>query len=253
MPMDNKTQNIAPIKAPRSYDTSLPLPYPVPMDAFYKEKIPLLFVFKQSILTYAAKAKLNSAPTGRSSAGRFMAAECGVYKGHSLIACARIARDLGIPAQFIGLDTFAGLPDLSAADQSLTPEDAPYKNRRLFADAPLSDVRARCESEGVADSIELIEGIFKETLKRLPEQQYDFVNIDCDLYEGHTQCLEYFYPRMRDGGTIFFDDYNSRSFPMARKAVDDFLETRTEQLFHICLGSAEVNHTKAFLIKSASL
>jgi len=105
----------------------------------------------------------------------------------------------------------------------------------------------------VAESIELVEGVFSDTLQRLPDQHYDFVNIDCDLYEGHMQCLEYFYPRTKPGGTIFFDDYHSTTFPMARRAADDFLKGRSEQLFHIRFGDDEVNHTKAFLTKSMVL
>lgn len=231
---------------PKTYNTALPLPHPLPRTLFYQEKIPLLLAFEQCLFKYLSEM----ARIAADQPPRFVAAECGVYKGHSLIACARIAADLGVPFRFFGLDTFTGLPALSSIDEQLSPPKAAYKTRTLFADASLNDVRERCEAAGLLSPIDLVKGLFSDTLISLPELQYDFVNIDCDLYEGHMQCLEYFYGRMKKGGTIFFDDYHSRTFPMARQAVDDFLEGRPEKLFHVRWGEDGENQTKAFILKA---
>jgi O-methyltransferase len=230
---------------PATYNTALELPHPLPRTSFYQEKLPLLLAFQQSLNTHLAWKNAGAAGAIRD----FVAAECGVYKGHSLIACARIARDLGVPVKFFGLDTFVGLPALSAIDDQLSPAKAAYKTRTLFADASLEDVKARCEAAELPSPIELVKGLFSDTLTTLPEMQYDFVNIDCDLYEGHMQCLDYFYGRMKKGGTIFFDDYHSKVFPMARQAVDDFLKDRTEVLYHVRWGEDGENKTKAFVLK----
>jgi hypothetical protein len=230
-----------------TYNTALALPHPLPHTSFYQEKIPLLLAFEQCLYKHLAEEARSGSPAG--SPRPFVAAECGVYKGHSLIACALIARDLGVPARFFGLDTFTGLPTLSAIDDELSPPKASYKARTLFADASLDDVRERCEAAGLPAPIELVKGLFSDTLATLPQLQYDFVNIDCDLYEGHMQCLEYFYGRMNKGGTIFFDDYHSRVFPMAQRAIDDFLKDRPETLFHVRWGEDGENLTKAFILK----
>jgi O-methyltransferase len=243
--MTVEQQPSAPSNVPTKYNTALELPHPLPRTLFYQEKIPLLLAFEQSLYKQLAGQSGSTAGEPRP----FVAAECGVYKGHSLIACARIARDFGVPIRFFGLDTFTGLPTLSAIDDKLSPPKASYKARTLFADASFEEVRERCEAAGLPTPIELVKGLFSDTLPTLPELQYDFVNIDCDLYEGHIQCLEYFYVRMRRGGTIFFDDYHSRIFPMAQQAIDDFLKDRPETLFHVRWGEDGENQTKAFILK----
>jgi hypothetical protein len=47
--------------------------------------------------------------------------------------------------------------------------------------------------------------------------------IDVDLYRP-TWIVEFFYPRLLDGGVMIFDDYGSAGFPGARKAVDEMLQ-----------------------------
>jgi len=179
----------------------------------------------------------------------FRAVECGIYTGSSLLACASMLRDTNIPYRMIGLDTFSGLPPLSAKDRSLAPEGAKYLDTKVFTDTSMKSVQEKINKLGLKNNIELREGLFSETLPTLPEQLYHFVNIDCDLYDPHIECLEYFYPRMVKGGILFFDDYHSVEFPMARQAVDYFMRDKPEQLLHLRFGKIEPNHTKAFFVK----
>ena len=180
---------------------------------------------------------------------KLWAAECGVYKGFSLIAMGEVARIFGIRVHFFGLDTFEGLPDISTTDQNFIPKDALYLTKKLFTNTSLEDVKKTLNRTGLRRKYTLLKGLFSKTLAQLPERKYFFVHIDCDLYDGHIECLEYFYPRMLSGGIIFFDDYHSVSFPMARAAIDDFLKSKPEKLFHTYYHLAETNYTKAYLIK----
>lgn len=222
------------------YDVSHSLPHQRPYPRIYKEKSPLLETFRGKVLEWLA----------RPSGDEFLACECGVYKGHSLVACANVARDLGANARFIGLDSFSGLPQLNARDIELAPPNAPYLKEQLFSDAALDEVAASIEAAALSSRITLVKGFFSETLPTLPEARYDFVNIDCDLFEPHRECLSYFYGRMRAGGVIFFDDYHSFDFPMARAAIDEFLADKPEILFHLRHGEDFENHTKSYIVKS---
>ncbi|OWW02406.1 hypothetical protein ATY81_21810 [Rhizobium sp. R72] len=177
------------------------------------------------------------------------AAECGIYRGHSLVACLRVARDLRVPVKFIGLDSFAGLPALVEEDLEVAPENAPYRKKVLFDDTSFEAVSELVKSAGFARDAKLIRGFFVDTLPRLQETRYDFVNIDCDLYAPHIECLEYFYPKMNSGGIIFFDDYHSHDFPMAKNAIDKFLEDKPETLLHLRFGPDGTNHTKCYIEK----
>jgi len=238
---------------PRGFDVTQPFPHGLPYVDLYKEKVPLLQTFHHAAASWAARqgyaGRLMSRLPLLGGGARMIAAECGVYKGHALIACAKIAEELRVPITIFGLDSFAGLPPLSSTDLELAPEAAPYRDKPFFADVSLAEVQERCAAADVAASVVLVAGFFTETLAQLPDQRYDFVHIDCDLYEPHLECLEYFYPRVKSGGIIFFDDYHSRDFPMGRKAIDTFFSSLPEQLFHIQYGDDGSNHTKTFVVK----
>lgn len=239
------------------FNTSYPFPHDLPYQEFYAEKVPLLSAFRMVIGDYVNRkcdgknlfVKVIKMASPFFKGERFLAVECGVYKGNSLVACAEIARDFGLPFHFYGLDTFEGLPALSEKDRSMAPPNALYLQQRLFADTSLEEVKKRVEEKGLDPYISLVPGLFRDTLPTLFDKKFWFVSIDCDLYEPHVECLEFFYPRMERGGVIFFDDYYSVEYPMARTAVDEFLKDKSESLLHLRYSDDKPNHTKAFIVK----
>jgi hypothetical protein len=234
------------------YSVRQELPHNRPYELYYAEKVPLLQVFEKAALAWDNRSRSGTLQKLARSVGigrPMQAAECGVYRGHSLVACLRIARDLRVPVNFIGLDSFAGLPPLVEEDLNVAPENAPYRKKVLFDDTSFEAVDQLVTSAGFAKSTKLIRGFFADTLPTLREARYDFVNIDCDLYAPHIECLEYFYARMNSGGIIFFDDYHSHDFPMAKSAIDKFLEDKPETLLHLRFGPEGTNHTKCYIEK----
>ena len=210
-----------------------------------RERAPLVQAFELAVLG----EQLRQSEIAPDSAQRPYAAECGVFQGHSMAACLAIADRLGLEMTMVGLDTFDGLPPLSATDLELAPATAPYRTQTFFgntsrdlADRNIGAKAGRCRYE-------LVQGLFSQTLPKLAERAYFFVNIDCDLYEPHLECLEYFYPRVRQGGIIFFDDYHSVDYPMGRKAIDHFLADKPEQLWHLRLGADGTNFTKTYIMR----
>lgn len=221
------------------YSTADFVPHARPYDARYAEKVPLLELFRGACLEHLASRK----------PGPLIAAEAGVYKGHALVACLNITRDLGVPALIVGLDTFEGLPDLSPADLELAPANAKYRTERRFADTSLEAVSDLIAGAGHRESALLVKGLFGDTFPHLEERTYDFVNIDCDSHAAHTEALAYFYPRVRTGGIVFFDDYWSVHWPQAKIAIDDFMKDKPETLMHLRFGPEAKNHTKAYFLK----
>jgi O-methyltransferase len=65
-------------------------------------------------------------------------------------------------------------------------------------------------------------GYFPETAKGV-EDSFVFVNLDFDLYAPIKAGLEFFFPKMLNGGVILVHDYFNSNFD-ARKAVDEFCE-----------------------------
>jgi len=242
-------------QAKKKFNSTLPFSAALPYDPLFAERLPLIHAFSLAI-HHAARFKRKRSPLTRGARAllgydnfAFHAAECGVYHGSSLLACVKMMREMGLKGQFHALDTFIGLPELSDTDRQLAPKNAQYLDRTIFADTSFEAVKARVAAAGVADSVVFHKGLFAETLPLLVEVKYDFVNVDCDLFMPHIECLEYFYPRMEPGGVIFFDDYYSLEFPMARNAIDQFMSDKPELLFHLRMGDDRPNRTKAYLIK----
>lgn len=238
-----------------------PLPYDLPYRVEFAERIPVLHTFRTALLEHYARDSARRNPL-KQGLRRFadllvnghshIAAECGVYVGSCLVASAEIIRQYGLDAHIYGLDSFSGLPDLTDVDEQFASDLVIEKFRdhgTIFDDTSLEQVQASLNERGLGRYITLVPGFFEKTLTTIPEGPYFFMNLDCDLYDGHIECLEFFYPRMEKGGIIFFDDYNSYHYPMAKEAIDKFMKGRPEQLFHLRYGKEGRNHTKTFIVK----
>ncbi len=64
-------------------------------------------------------------------------------------------------------------------------------------------------------------GFFPESADQIDEE-FIFVNLDADLYAPTLAGLEYFYPRMVEGGVIMVHDYFSKAFFGAKAAVREY-------------------------------
>ncbi|MCL2399039.1 MAG: class I SAM-dependent methyltransferase [Defluviitaleaceae bacterium] len=64
-------------------------------------------------------------------------------------------------------------------------------------------------------------GYFPETIQGLDET-FSFVNLDFDLYQPTLSGLEYFYPRMVNGGVILIHDYFAEACTGVKAAVKEF-------------------------------
>ncbi|MBR3722267.1 MAG: hypothetical protein IKN12_05815 [Selenomonadaceae bacterium] len=54
------------------------------------------------------------------------------------------------------------------------------------------------------------------------DDNFCFVNLDTDLYQPILAGLEFFFPKMVDGGVILVHDYFNSSLPGVQKAIVDF-------------------------------
>lgn len=246
-----------PVKKTR-FSAALGFSYRPPFEDNFAERVPVIQAFALALANYSMLYADRHKPGlwGRirralsfPAQSPFRAVECGVYTGSSLVACAAMAQDAGFSFEMIGLDTFSGLPELSETDLSLAPAGAKYINTTLFSDTTIEHVQGKLVEHGLAESVHLRQGLFSQTLPALPEQRYHFVNIDCDLYEPHLECLRYFYQRMAPGGIVFFDDYHSIDYPMAAHAINEFMQDKPEKLIHLRFGDDAANRTKCFFIK----
>ena len=76
-------------------------------------------------------------------------------------------------------------------------------------------------------------GYFPESAEGLDNETFCFVNLDFDLYLPTYAGLEFFAPRMSDGGVILVHDYFSEGFKGVKKAVEEYSKKNALYLFPI--------------------
>lgn len=174
-------------------------------------------------------------------------AECGVYRGRTLVAMAIYLQQKRSAKPVYGFDSFQGFGDeiqhdlqlpLLEANTKLTPDG--------FADTSHALVDRKVKLFGLSNTV-IIPGFFDASLSQCHEGEFSFVHLDCDVYTSYQYCLQYFYSRMAVGGIIALDEYHDPLWPGCNEAVDEFLEDKPEALEEICRD----NHIKYYFTKHA--
>ena len=168
-------------------------------------------------------------------------AECGVYRGATALLLCHAWRSR--TADFDGtdlflIDSFAGSSDSGQHD--LIPVRAESGPRmEPFFPAGKTDTSPELVRSFFADfpKVEICAGWIPPVLEQLPARTWSFVHLDVTLYEPTLAALEYFYPRLAEGGVILCDDYGSIFCPGSKSAWDSFC-TRYSVSF-ITLGNRQ--------------
>jgi hypothetical protein len=160
-------------------------------------------------------------------------AECGVYRGATLLGMTHILKTCGATDyHLVGFDSFEGFPDPVREDAL---PDGSYHRRALkgaFSDTSYQELNRKIHALGFQGDITLVKGYFENTLGNWRDKEFAVVHLDCDLYQSYMTCLEFFYPRVRPGGFIVFDEYDfiADVYPGAQKAIDTFLADKPEKI-----------------------
>lgn len=157
-------------------------------------------------------------------------AECGVFRGGTLIPMALYLRQNGMRKQIFGLDSFEGFGEDVSIDIKLGGAPDVEKRPGGFNSTSYEFVARRAEALGFGAGLTIIKGYFDHTLKQLEGRRFSLVHLDCDIYESYKCCLEFFYPLMSPGGIVLIDEYDDPPWPGCRKAVDEFLGGKAEKL-----------------------
>lgn len=146
--------------------------------------------------------------------------ECGVYSGDTAHWMAGHA-----PLRTLRLfDTFSGMPISGPHDSHqvgvMRADEQAVRNR--FSGFP---------------NVHFHVGTMPTTFVGLEKSRIAVANIDVDQYESIKECLEFVYPRMISGGYMILDDYNCPDCPGAKRAVDEFMVGKSEEL--VTTGGAQ--------------
>jgi O-methyltransferase len=143
--------------------------------------------------------------------------ECGVWKGGSMMAVARTARELGrTDIDLYLFDTFEGMTDPTEKDVRWTGESAgdllareANEDSILWARAPLDQVQHAMHSIPYpARKIHFVKGKVEATIPDQAPDQIALLRLDTDWYESTKHELVHLYPRLAPGGVLILDDYD---------------------------------------------
>lgn len=172
-------------------------------------------------------------------------AECGVFRGTTLLPMAVYVHQQRLGKRIVGFDSFAGFSEAIKIDLNLGGTDTdPSRKVGGFSDTSAEVVLSKVRRLNLPN-VELAPGFFSETLPRCDRRVFSFVHLDCDLYASYKECLEFFYPRVPPGGIILFDEYNDPPWPGCNKAVDEFLLGKAEKPVRI----TSENYEKYYITK----
>jgi len=171
-------------------------------------------------------------------------AECGVFRGRTLVPMAVYLAQRGSSKHVFGFDSFEGFDDAVQVDVEMGGVESKDKHVGAFNETSLRLVQGKLRRFGVSNAT-LVKGYFRETLNRYPQRRFSFVHLDCDIYESYKECLEFFYPRVNPGGIILFDEYKDPRWPGCTKAIDEYLADKPEEAVLIM----RENHEKSYIQK----
>jgi len=151
-------------------------------------------------------------------------AECGVWRGGSMMAVAHKLLELGDTSRTLFLyDTFQGMPPPTKKDKmsGVLAAEILEKNNAVKCIADLDDVRRNLLSTNYPpERLRFIAGKVEETLPVAKPESLALLRLDTDWYESTLCELQHLYPVLTKGGILIIDDYGH--WEGARAAVDEF-------------------------------
>tara|TARA_Y100000746_G_C15399761_1_gene405842 strand:- start:294 stop:965 length:672 start_codon:yes stop_codon:yes gene_type:complete len=146
-------------------------------------------------------------------------AEVGVYKGTT----ARLFHQSFPDKEILLFDNFEGFDKRDINHQKENSKED-LASKTVF-NTSLESVQ---DFVGKSALVKFIPGYFPESTESIdPDNHYALVHLDADLYNPQISGLEYFYPKMTQGGVIIIHDCNNE-FTGSKKALDEFFLDKPE-------------------------
>jgi O-methyltransferase len=166
-------------------------------------------------------------------------AECGVWRGGSMMAAAITLLEAGDIRDLYLFDTFAGMtaPSQRDVDYVGTPAtplfiESAAEDHNEWCYASLDDVRRNLLSTGYpADRCHFVRGDVLETLPSVEPAEIALLRLDTDWYASTKHELTHLYPRVSRSGILILDDYGH--WEGCRQAVDEYFASQPVFMFRM--------------------
>ena len=149
--------------------------------------------------------------------------EFGVYKGGSAIFMAMLLREYYPSARLYALDTFTGIPTITAGGQMPAGEYA----TEAFAHSSLPGIEAAARSLGLTN-IEFVKGKIEDTAEEVCRKggPFGLAHIDVVLYSATSYAQNLAWNYMTPGGYLVHDDATAPNWPGAMHAVVELIRDK---------------------------
>ena len=164
--------------------------------------------------------------------------ECGVWRGGSMMAVARVLLQLGDVGRHLYLfDTFEGMTAPTEKDvlnSGTSAADLLAKEKKEVATfrwcySSIDEVRQNLYRTGYnSDKVHFIKGRVEDTIPGEAPRLISLLRLDTDWYESTRHELVHLFPRLSPGGVLILDDYGW--WKGARQATDEYLEQHNLRL-----------------------
>jgi O-methyltransferase len=141
-------------------------------------------------------------------------AELGVFQGD-------FAKEINIlfPDRLLYLfDTFEEFPEKDVEKEKEIGTKRIFERSYNYSGTSIELVMGKMKNP---EKCIIRKGFFPETAKEL-EETFAFVSLDADLYQPMLEGLQYFYPRLSEGGYIFIHDFFTNDFTGTKEAVLEY-------------------------------
>ena len=169
-------------------------------------------------------------------------AECGVWRGGSVLAMILTLQELGAQRDLYLFDTFEGMTEPTEFDTSSLSRPALEEWAAAKADGETpwagvfgpdafseETVRETLLSTGYPEErVHITRGPVEETIPVAAPVTLALLRLDTDWYESTRHELDHLYPRLQSGGVLLIDDYGH--WDGARRAVDEYFESSAPPL-----------------------
>ncbi|MEA2440800.1 MAG: O-methyltransferase [Thermoleophilaceae bacterium] len=170
-------------------------------------------------------------------------AECGVWRGGSVLAMILTLQELGVDDRDIHLyDTFEGMT--APGEEDTSPHEPPaletWRRAQRGDETPWGgmfehevfneeSVRATLLETGYPEKrIHIVKGPIEETVPGRSPSRLALLRLDTDWYESTRHELLHLYPLLARGGVLIIDDYGH--WDGARRAVDEYFDEHAPPL-----------------------
>jgi len=155
--------------------------------------------------------------------------ECGVWRGGSIHAVARVFAARGVLDRDMFLfDTYTGMTEPTEKDRTPSGKAAAdmlassKRTAKVWAVASREDVEQGLRTLPYPfERFTLVEGPVEETIPDAAPDQIAMLRLDTDWYESTRHELENLYDRLVSGGVLIIDDYGS--WQGSKEATDEFI------------------------------